>query len=389
MDLKTITNAMEFREHARKALPWPMWHYLEGAADDGWTKERNTAAFERFALIPETLRDVSSVDLSTQVLGTRLAMPLFLAPTGMSRLFHHDKEPAVARAAAKAGTMYALSTVGTTSIEDIARASTGPKMFQIYAFRDRSIIEDFIERCRAANYDALCLTVDTAVGGNREMDVKTGMGLPPKLTLQSLMSFAARPSWTWNYLRNRDMRLANVRVDREMTDQSAGAVASYINAQFSRALTWEDAAWIARTWGKPFALKGILSPEDAVRARDAGASAVIMSNHGGRQLDSVPAPIDQIAAIREAVGPDMDLIVDGGVRRGTHVLKALALGATACSIGRPYLYALAAAGQAGVEHMLALLRAELERDLTLLGCARISDIGPHHVREIEALPNHA
>ncbi len=310
-------------------------------------------------------------------------MPVFLAPTGMSRLFHHDKELAVARAAAKFGTLYSLSTVGTTSIEEVAGATKGPKMFQIYAFRDRGLIQEFIDRCKEADYDAMCLTVDTTVGGNREMDIKTGMSVPPKLTAASLASFFLRPAWTYNYIRNPGMRIANVSLKAPMTNQSAGAVAATINAQFSRSLTWDDAAWIAEAWGKPFALKGILSPEDARRAKDAGVSAVMISNHGGRQLECVPAPVDQVAAIRDAVGDELELIVDGGVRRGTHVLKALALGANACSMGRPYLYGLASAGQAGVERVLQLLRDEIERDLTLLGCTSVNDIMGHHVVDVQ------
>ncbi len=383
MNLKTITNAMEFRSHARRTLPWACWHYLEGSADDGWTKDRNTSAFDRFALIPETMRDVADVSLRTTVFGTELSMPLFLSPTGMTRLFHHGREFAVARAAAKAGTLYSLSTVGTASIEDIAATTDGQKLFQIYAFRDRGLTKDFIERCRAANYDAMCLTVDTVVGGNREMDIKTGMSVPPKLTWASLADFVRRPHWVYNYLKDGDMRLANVtRRNTGMATDSAGAVAGFINQQLSRSLTWDDAAWIAETWGGPFALKGVMSANDAKMAKEVGVSALMISNHGGRQLDGVPAPIDQVAQIRDAVGDDMDLIVDGGVRRGTHVLKAIARGATACSMGRPYLYALAAAGQPGVERLLSLMKAELERDLTLLGCSDISDITERHIRDI-------
>ncbi|MGF1454406.1 MAG: alpha-hydroxy acid oxidase [Alphaproteobacteria bacterium] len=382
MKLQTVTNAMEFRRHARRALPRPFWHYLEGSSDDGWTKSRNTDAFERFALVPETLRDVSDVTMRTKLLGAELSMPVFLAPTGMTRLFHHGKELAVARAAARAGTMYSLSTVGTTSIEDIGAATDGPKLFQIYAFRDRGLIKAFIDRCREAKYDALCLTVDTVVGGNREMDIKTGMSIPPKLTLASLADFLLRWNWTVNYLKNSEMGLANIPRRPGMARESAGAVAGYINEQFSRSLTWDDAAWIAQTWGGPFALKGVMSVSDAKRAKDVGISALMISNHGGRQLDGVPAPIDQVAEIRDAVGDEMELIVDGGVRRGTHVLKALARGATACSIGRPYLYALAAAGEAGVGHLLGLLRAELERDLTLLGCADVAQVNGGHIRSL-------
>jgi L-lactate dehydrogenase (cytochrome) len=383
--LERCHNIEDLRRLARRKLPAPMFHYIDGGADDEWTLRRNTSAFGDYALVPDVLRDVGEIDLGTSVLGTRLAMPLMLSPTGMSRLFHHHKEPGAARAAARAGTIYSLSTMATTSLEDIAAATPGPKMFQIYIFKDRGLTRELVARCKAANYQALCLTVDTALAGNRERDRVTGMTMPPKLTLRSLASFFASPAWSLNYLRDPDFRLANVTHRVDALAGGAMGVIEYVNSQFDRTVTWEDAAWLAAEWGGPFVIKGLSSVGDARRAAEIGATALMISNHGGRQLDGSLAALDGLAPIRDALGNALELIVDGGVRRGTHVLKALALGASACSIGRPYLYGLAAAGEAGVSHALDLLRSELQRSLALLGCRSLADIRPDHIRRMPAL----
>lgn len=379
MSLARNFNLMDFRAGAKRRLPAPLFHYIDGGADDEWSLINNTKAFERYQLLPHHLRDISKVDLSTKVLGVEMSMPVFCAPTGMTRLFHHGKELAVARAAARSGVMYTLSTLSTTSLEDVAGATTGPKMFQIYILKDRELTKEFVQRCKNAGYDALCLTVDTALAGNRERDKRTGMMLPPKLTLSSLASFAAHPHWAANFLLDPDFRLANVvhRVDA-IGGGSMGLI-DYVNSQFDRTVTWDDAAWLIEQWGGPFAIKGLQTADDAKRAVDIGASAIMISNHGGRQLDGTPAPIDCVAPMRDAVGDAIELIVDGGVRRGTHVLKALALGANACSFGRPYLYGLAAHGEAGVDRVLQLMREELERSIALMGCSSISLLGLQHL----------
>lgn len=376
MGINHCWNIMDFRALAKARLPKPLFHYMDGGADDEWSLRNNTAAFDRYELMPSYLRDIATVDLRTRVLGVEMSMPVFLSPTGMSRLFHHDKEIAVARAAAEAGILYTLSTMGTTSLEDVARASNGPRMFQIYILKDRELTREFVQRCKAAGYDALCLTVDTPLAGNRERDRRTGMTMPPRFTLASLLSFFMSPHWSLNYLRDRNFALANVvhRVDA-LGGGSMGLV-DYVNSQFDRTVTWDDAAWLAREWGGPFVIKGLQSPADAKRAVEIGASAIMISNHGGRQLESAPAPVDCIPAIRDAVGDGLELIVDGGVRRGVHVLKALALGANACSFGRPYLWGLAAGGKAGVDRVLMLMRAELERSLALMGKTSLRDLGP-------------
>lgn len=351
-----------------------MFHYIDGGADDEWTLRNNTSAFDRYELMPQHLRDVSDIDLSTRVLGVDMTMPVFCAPTGMNRLFHHQKEIAVARAAGEAGVLYTLSTLATTSLEDVAKAAAGPKMFQIYILKDRGLTREFVDRCKAAGYGALCLTVDTPLAGNRERDKRTGMVMPPKLTLSSLASFVAAPIWSLNYFADPDFRLANVAHRVDALGGGAMGLIDYVNSQFDRTVTWDDAAWLVEQWKGPFAIKGLQSPEDARRAVDIGATAIMISNHGGRQLDGAPAPIDCLSPMRDAIGDKLELIVDGGVRRGAHVLKALALGANACSIGRPYLYALAAHGYDGVTRALSLLREEIARSAALMGCRRTADL---------------
>ncbi|OMH38151.1 alpha-hydroxy acid oxidase [Motiliproteus sp. MSK22-1] len=375
-------NIEHLRALAKRRLPAPMFHYIDGGADDEWSMKRNSNAFNDYQLLPNYLNNIESIDLATQVLGCELAMPLLLAPTGMSRLFHHDKEYAVARAADKLGTLYSLSTMATTSLEDIARETTSPKMFQIYILKDRELTREFVQRCKAAGYKALCLTVDTPLAGNRERDLINGMSMPPKFTLKSLLSFASHPQWALNLWRNPDFQLANVAHRVDAIGKGTVGLVEYVNSQFDRSINWDDAAWLAEQWDGPFVIKGVQSPDDAKKSLDIGASALMISNHGGRQLDCTPAPIDCIAPIREAIGDQLELIVDGGIRRGTDVIKALALGANACSIGRPYLYGLAAGGQAGVEQALILLKTEIERSMALLGCNSVSQLKQSHCIQI-------
>ncbi|OUS10875.1 alpha-hydroxy-acid oxidizing enzyme [Gammaproteobacteria bacterium 53_120_T64] len=374
-------NLDDFRQQAKRKLPAPLFHYIDGGADDEITRANNTAAFNNYQIVPRCLEDVTTINMKTRVLGCELDWPVLMSPTGMSRFFHHQGERAVARAAAQSGTMYSLSTVATTSIEDVAAATSGPKMFQLYVLRDNAINEELIDRCRAANYDALCLTVDTVVQGNRERDLRTGMTIPPQLTLKSLASFALHPAWCYHYLRTPALEMANLSQHISEGSSQVSSLGKYINGQFDRALNWAYAEKVAARWQGPFAIKGILSVEDARRAADIGASAVIISNHGGRQLDTVAAPIDVVAEIADALGDKLEIILDGGVRRGTHVLKALAMGATACMMGRPYLYGLAAGGQAGVERVLDLLKSEIERAMILSGRADLKQLDPSFIRD--------
>ena len=377
--LKRCYNVARLRERAKKRMPAAMFHYIDGAAGDEWTMRQNTSAFDRWELVPRWLVDVSEIDMSTSLFGQKIDVPFVCAPTAMGRLFHHVGEPAVARAADRIGTLYALSSISTTSIEEAAAATSGPKLFQVYVFKDRGLNREFVQRCKDSGYHALALTVDVPVAGNRERDLVTGMTIPPKLTLASLFDFAMHPRWVWNYYTSPKLELANVR-DRIQGDVTT--LVSFFNDQLDRSVTWDDAAWMIEEWGGPFSIKGILSAEDARRAAEIGATAVTVSNHGGRQLDTSPAPIEVLPEIVQAVGDRLEIILEGGVRRGVHILKALALGATAVSFGRPYLYALGAGGEAGVDQVLEYFRTDLERDMRLLGCRNVKEVDSARIREV-------
>ena len=316
-------NLEDFNRQARARLPAPLYHYIDGGSDDEISRYHNTAAFNQYQIVPRVLADVTDIQMKTRVLGCDLDWPVLLAPTGMTRFFHYQGERAVARAAERFNALYSLSTLSTTSIEDVAASTGGPKMFQLYVLRDAGINDELIDRCQEANYDALCLTVDTVVHGNRERDLRTGMTIPPKPTLKSLAQFAARPGWCYRYFTSPPLEMANLSHRIAEGSSQVSSLAQYINGQFDRALNWQAAEKIAQRWQGAFAIKGILSVEDARRAADIGATAVIISNHGGRQLDTTPAPIELVAEIADAVGDRVEVILDGGVRRGTHVLKAL------------------------------------------------------------------
>ena len=382
--LGRANNIADLRRLARGRLPRPIFDYIDGGADDEVSLERNVAAFSKYEIVPDVLTNVSSIRTGTRLFGQEVAWPLMLAPTGLTRMFHGDAELAVARAAARHGLLYSLSTLGTTRLEALAEAYGGPKVFQIYIFKDRGLTAEFVARCRESGFHGLALTVDTPVAGNRERDRVNGLSLPPRLTLKSMLSFAAHPRWSIPALTGRKFDFANV---SHKVDALAGGPMSlfdYIGGQFDRSLTWADVEWLVREWGGPLAIKGLMTPEDAKRAIASGASGVMVSNHGGRQLDGAPAPIDQIAPVRDALGDGPDVICDGGVRRGSDVVKALALGATGCSIGRPYLYGLAAGGEAGVDRALTLLGEEFERTLTLAGVNDVARLERRHVRPYPA-----
>ena len=374
MNLKDCHNFDDFRKLAKNKLPSPIFHYIDGGADDEVTLKRNTDSFNKCDLIPNVLTDVSNVDLSTTVLGKKIDFPLFLSATAMGRLYHHQGERATAKAAEKMGTMFGISTMSTVSIEEIGDLTNSPKLFQLYIHKDRGLTDNLIERCEHANFDAMCLTVDTVVAGNRERDHKTGFSTPPRLTLGSLLSFALHPEWSLNYLFREKFKLANIVHMTEKGSSIDRSVMGYINEQFDPSMNWKDAEYCVKKWKKPFALKGVMSVEDAKKAIDIGASAIMISNHGGRQLDGSRAPFDQLAEIVDAVGDNIEVILDGGIRRGTHVLKALALGAKACSFGKGYLFALGAGGQNGIESMLQIMKAEIKRDMTLMGCRSVKEL---------------
>ena len=374
MKLKDCHSYNDFKKLAKKKLPSPIFHYIDGGSDDEVTLNRNTEAFNDCDLIPNVLADVANIDLSTTVLGQKIDFPLFPSPTAMHRLYHHEGERASAKAVEKMGTIFGTSTMGTVSIEEIAKVNKGPKLFQLYIHRDRGLTNNLIERCKKAGFNSMCLTVDTVVAGNRERDRRTGFTTPPKLTLGSLLSFAAHPGWTINNLIHEKFELANIVHMTQKGTSIDKSVIDYINEQFDPAMNWKDAEYCVKKWNGPFALKGVMSVEDAKKAIDIGCTAVIISNHGGRQLDGSRAPFDQLAEIVDAVGDKIEVILDGGVRRGTHVIKALSLGAKACSFGKGYLFALAAGGQKGVEVILEKMKEEIYRDMTLMGCKTVSEL---------------
>ena len=374
MNLKDCHNFEDFRKLAKKKLPSPIFHYIDGGSDDEVTLNRNTEAFNDYDLIPNVLNDVSNVDMSTTVLGEKIDFPLFPSATAMHRLYHHEGERASAKAVEKMGTIFGTSTMGTVSIEEIGQINKGPKSFQLYIHKDRGLTDNLLERCKKAGFTSLCLTVDTVVAGNRERDRRTGFTTPPKLTLSSLLSFALHPVWTINHLIHEKFKLANIIHMTEKGSSIDKSVIDYINEQFDPAMNWKDAEYCVKKWNGPFALKGVMSVEDAKKAIDIGCTAVIISNHGGRQLDGSRAPFDQLAEIVDAVGDKIEVILDGGVRRGTHVLKALSLGAKACSFGKGYLFALASGGQKGVEKILENMKAEINRDMKLMGCKNIKEL---------------
>ena len=378
-NLDSVLNIEDLRKIARRKLPKPLFNYIDGGADDETNVLGNSHAFDNASLVPEYLVDVAKIDTTTTVLGREISMPLFLAPTGMTRLFHHDGETAVSKAAAEAGTYYSLSTVGATSIEDVAAACNGPKSFQLYVMKDRSLTREFIQRCKDAKYDSLMLTVDIPVAGNRERELRYGFSMPPKLNLAGIAGFAARPAWVYQALTHPKAILANVAHKIPEGSSKSTSLIEYVASQFDPSVTWDDLEWMIAEWGGPFAIKGILSAADARRAVDRGVSAVMVSNHGGRQLDGSLSAFDALGPIVDEVGGECEIICDGGIRRGTHVLKALARGATACSMGRPYLFGLAAGGQVGVARAVELLRAEIERGMGLIGCRNISEIGEKHI----------
>jgi L-lactate dehydrogenase (cytochrome) len=380
MNLKHCYNMQQFRRLARKRLPGPIFHYIDGAADDEVTYRRNTDAYDTCDLVPNVLAGVENIDMSTEVMGKKIDLPLFLSPTALQRLFHHEGEFAVARAAEQHGTWFGISSLGTASIEDVGAAISTPKMFQFYYHKDKGLNKSMIERCKAANFDALVLTVDTIVGGNRERDLVTGFTSPPRLTPRSLLSFAAHPRWTLNYLFREKFELSQLKDHIAEGSNVSVSVSDYFSTMLDQSMDWKAAEEIRKSWGKHFCLKGIMSADDARRAVDIGATAIMVSNHGGRQLDGSRSPFDQLAEIVDAVGDRVDVICDGGIQRGTHVLKALSVGAKACSGGRLYLYALAAAGEAGVAQALSNLRIEIERGMKLMGVRSIPELGRHNLR---------
>ena len=380
MNLKDCHNFEDFRKLAKKKLPAPIFHYIDGGADDEITLKKNTESFNKCDLIPNVLTGASDVDLSTNVLGQKIDFPLFLSATAMHRLYHHEGEKATARAAEKMGTMFGISTMSTTSIEEIGQLTKGPKLFQLYIHKDKGLTNNLIERCKKSGFKSMCLTVDAVVAGNRERDHRTGFSTPPRLTLGSLLSFVLHPKWSFNYLFRKKFELSNVIHTTDKGSKIDQSVMNYMNEQFENKISWSDAEYCVKKWGGPFALKGVMSIEDAKRAIDIGCTAIIISNHGGRQLDGSRTPFDQLSEIVDAVGDKIEVILDSGIRRGTHVLKAIAAGAKACSFGKMFLFSLAAGGQAGVERALQNMQEEIERNMLLMGCKNLKELNSSKIK---------
>ncbi len=380
MRLADCHNVEDFRRLAKRRLPSPVFHYIDGAGDDEVTKGRNTSAFDNCDLVPNVLAGVENIDMSTTVMGKKIGMPLFLSPTALQRLFHWQGERAVAAVAERFNTWFGISSLATVSIEEVGAAIKTPKMFQLYIHKDKGLNKSIVERCKAASFDAITLTVDTIVAGNRERCLRTGFTSPPRFTPASVLSYATHPAWVMNYLFREKFALPNLSTHVSEGTNVAVSVADYFNTMLDQSMDWKMAEAIRAEWGGQFCLKGVMSVEDAKRAVDIGATAIMVSNHGGRQLDGSRSPFDQIAEIADAVGGKIDIICDGGVRRGTHVLKALAAGATACSGGRLYLYALAAAGEPGVDRIVGKLRDEIERGMKLMGVRSVAQLDSSMLR---------
>lgn len=374
MSLSVCHNIEDLRRLAQRRLPWPVFDYIDGAADDELTKARNTTAFDEIDLVPNVLAGVGEIDTSCTMMGRHSALPLMLSPTALQRVFHWQGERAVARAAEKFGLWFGISSLATVSIEEIAALVSTPKLFQLYVHKDRGLNTSMIERCRVAGFDAMALTVDTIVSGKRERCARSGFTTPPRFTPSAVVSYATRPRWALDYVFREKLRLPNLDSHVSEGTGKAVSIAEYFNTMLDTSMDWNTAGRIREDWGGTFCLKGVMSVGDARRAVEIGADAIMVSNHGGRQLDGSRAPFDQLEEIVDAVGGEIEVICDGGVRRGTHVLKALAAGATAASGGRLYLYALAAAGQAGVERALTLLKDEIERGMRLMGVTSVDQL---------------
>ncbi|HBK11478.1 MAG TPA: alpha-hydroxy-acid oxidizing enzyme [Gammaproteobacteria bacterium] len=379
MRLVNCHNFHDFRLLAKQRLPSPIFNYIDGAAEDERTYARNTASFDDCDLVPNVLRGTESVDMQVSIMGQRLDMPIYCSPTALQRVFHHEGEHAVAAAAHKYGTMFGVSSLGTASLQQIRQQYPGPQCYQFYFHKDRGLNRAMLENAKAAGIDVLMLTVDTITGGNRERDLRTGFSIPFRLNLTGLVNFAIKPRWAFNYLMHEKFSLPQL---DDYVDMSGGAVSvgRYFTEMLDPTMTWDDVTEMIELWDGEFCLKGVMSQEDAIKAKEVGATGIVISNHGGRQLEGSRSPFDQLQEIVDAVGDDIDVIMDSGVQRGSHVLKALAAGAKAVGGGRFYLYALAAAGQAGVERALEIMRTEIERNMRLMGVSKISELNRNHLR---------
>jgi L-lactate dehydrogenase (cytochrome) len=372
--LARAASIADLRDIARRRTPRAVFDYTDGAADGELSLSRARDAWSRVEFSPSVLRDVSAVDTSREILGQRSALPFAFAPTGFTRMMGSEGEPAVASVAEQVGIPYTLSTMGTTTIEDVAAAAPGArKWFQLYLWRDRSFAKDLVQRAEAAGYDTLMLTVDTPVGGNRRRDVHNGLTVPPALTLRTFVDGALHPRWWFDLLTTSPLSFASL-------ESTEGTVADLINRVFDPALTMDDVVWLRSAWPGKLVIKGIQNVDDARRVVDEGADAVLLSNHGGRQLDRAPVPLELLPPTVQAVGGRAEVFVDTGIMHGADVVAAIAMGANAALVGRAYLYGLMAGGQQGVRKAVDILTGEIVRTLQLLGITHVDDLRPEHAR---------
>jgi L-lactate dehydrogenase (cytochrome) len=374
---KALTIA-DLRAIAKRRTPRSVFDYTDGAAEAEISLSRARRLFAEMELQPSILRNVSEIDLSTTILGRRSELPFAFAPTGFTRMMNHEGESAVVKVAERLGIPYALSTMGTTSIEDVAAA--GPdarKWFQLYVWKDRASGEDLVKRSASAGYEALMLTVDVPVAGARLRDVRNGFTIPPSLTVKTVLDASLHPAWWANLLTTRPLTFASL-------SSWDGTVADLLNALFDPTMTIDDLNWIRSIWDGPLIVKGIQTVEDARRVVDAGADAIVLSNHGGRQLDRAPTPLRILPEVRKAIGTDAEIYLDTGIMSGADIVAAIALGADACLVGRAYLYGLMAGGERGVARAAEILTTEVRRTMALLGVSSVADLNPSHVRLPEA-----
>lgn len=375
MKLADCHNVDDLRLAARARAHRMVFDYIDGAADDEVAIRNNRNSFLDYEIVHKVLTGAEHIDLSTTFLGHKIDVPFFLSPSAGNRLFHKDGERAVAAAANKIGTIYSLSTLSTVSIEEIAALCPTPKFFQLYVWKDRGLVRDMLARVRAAGYAAMILTVDMPIAGNRERDKHNRFTIPPKITLSQIWEALRAPAWTFDYFTSPAITYANYAAKTKAT-----SLARFFEEQLHAGFNWRDAEWLLGEWNGPSILKGVVSPEDAARAAALGFDAIMISNHGGRQLDASPAPITMLKPIRDRIGNDAELIVDGGIRRCTDIIKAMAMGANAVSFARPYLYGLAAGGQPGVERALDLFVTGLRRDMVLTGASSIAALDESFIR---------
>lgn len=379
MSLRHCYNFHDLRRYAKRKLPSPIFDYIDGGADDEVTLKRNTQAFNQCDLVPRVLAGVEDIDMSVNVLGSKLELPVYCSPTALQRLFHYQGERAVAAATEKYGTMFGVSSLGTVSMEEIAQQFSNPQVYQFYFHKDRELNRVMLERAKASKIKVIMLTVDSITGGNRERDLRTGFSIPFRMTLKGMWQFGVNPMWGINYLIHEKFSLPQLQDHIEM-DGGTNSIGDYFTKMLDPSLNWQDVEKMVQFWDGEFCLKGIMSVDDARKAVDIGCTGIVVSNHGGRQLDGSGSSFDNLAEIVDAVGDKIDVLFDGGVQRGTHVLKALSLGAKAVGLGRMYLYGLAAAGQPGVERTLELIKSEIERDMRLMGCSSIQDLSRDNLK---------